>query len=208
MKIIGIEGSSFAGKTTLANNLGHHLDAPIIDEYICYAQPEGFPSFATTKDDLEEQIRYYASLEAKRARDLHEINDSTDIVIVDRTAASLIAFQKTMSNDASGNGFFWNTDSIQDTLLEQKRAGLVINPDIVLLLTAGSQEEHDRRVLERGEIATTTSLNNWNFSEKIRLETKKSLRALGATAIFDCVTMGDSDDIISNAKDLIDWGME
>jgi len=167
MRIIGIEGSSSAGKTTLANTLGSYFDAPIIEEYATYAQPEGFPSFATNENELDEQIQYYVALEAKRARDLRETSKVSDTVIVDRTASSLVAFQKAMSEDVSGAGFVWSADAMRYAVLEQKEAGLVINPDIVLVLSAGSQTEHERRVLERGPIATIPSLNNWAFWRRL-----------------------------------------
>lgn len=208
MKIIGIEGSSFAGKTTLANGLGDHLQAPLIEEYIAYAEPEGFPEFATSRADLEEQIRYYASLEARRARDLRSIADSSDVVVVDRTAASLIAFQRAMSEDVAGKAFFWDADAMQKAILEQKQSGSIIHPDVVLVLTAGSEDEHNRRVLERGAIATITRLNDWDFSERVRLKTKESLCALGATAIFDCLATGESDTIIGEIRGLVNQGLE
>lgn len=202
MRIIGIEGSSFAGKTTLAHNLGQQLNAPVIEEYVSYAQPEGFPNFAVSSNDLERQIQYYASLEAKRAIDLNGIGSSVEFVIVDRTAASLIAFQKTMSKDSSGYDFFWDADTMRKTLFEQSQKGLVIAPDVVVLLSAGSRAEHNRRVLSRGSISTITSLNDWNFSEKIRLETRRSLHALGSMAILERISSDDPDAIIDNINGL------
>jgi thymidylate kinase len=204
MRIIGVEGSSFAGKTTLVSDLSRHLDAPTIEEYASYAQPEGFPSYAATKSELEDQIQYYVSLEAKRARDLLDVDDSAATVIVDRTAASLIAFQKVMSEDISGRGFSWDADSMQKAILRQREAGLVIYPDVTLVLTAGTQEEHERRVLERGLIATIASLNNWDFSEKIKLRTTESLRQLGSLAVIEYLSVASTDSIINDINDLID----
>lgn len=190
MDVIALEGSSFAGKSTISRQLGNDLNAPIIGEYIDYAK-NGFPPFANSRAELDDQIDYYLDLEAQRKRTLASASDST--VIVDRTAASLVAFQKAMLSHETGTRYHWDPEQLQARIKAGVACGAVIVPRLVFVVSAGSKETHDQRVAKRGMV-NLSALNEWTFSESIRSHTLDALDTLFPSAeIVECINDGNPD---------------
>jgi thymidylate kinase len=180
MGILAVEGSSFSGKTTMVNLLGEHFSGRIIGEYYDYAiktSKDGFPPFAKTRDQLDQQIDYFLNLEAERTAEVEE-SSQVKPIIVDRTAASLVAFQRSMQELPEYRENSWDADAMQRRIKTATYLGRVIMPDIVIVLSAGSRQEHERRVGSRGVIESIPTLNQWDFSESIRLNTLDALNAI------------------------------
>lgn len=142
--IVGIEGTSLTGKTTLANRLqARYPDSAIIDCYYEWSacQP-GRPDLEPV--DREAQLaalQYYLDVELERVAVLGELVN-TSLVLVDRTADTLLAH--TAALDAlHGLGIMPDARSMVSS-------ATVIQPDLTLHLVVNATELARRAQIRPG----------------------------------------------------------
>lgn len=96
---IGIEGPSFAGKTTLCEELAQQFPwrYSVISEYVSYAGGETrFPVFPPkTREEAFAAFQFFILIEEQRQKDA--ASKSTDRVIFDRSIFTLAAFEYAVS---------------------------------------------------------------------------------------------------------------
>ena len=98
-KLIGIEGHSFSGKTTLMEDLeaSRSGDLGFIKEHDVYANgSENFPKIPfQTQKQANSDIEYFLELESKRTQDALRmvINPSISSIFMDRTIISVLLLQ-------------------------------------------------------------------------------------------------------------------
>ncbi len=96
MKIIAVEGSVFAGKSTLINQLATRLDAIVIQEYGVYLKgSHAFPAFPPkTRSDAIAADHFFMQVEKLRLDDLRRSMASQvkQFVLIDRTYLTCLAF--------------------------------------------------------------------------------------------------------------------
>lgn len=149
--IVGFEGPSLAGKTTIVEELYNQLrneKYPIfcINEYVKYAKGhENFPPLFPDNDDVARQsAEYFINLECKRYQELQQWldsqnNDLVPIVLVDRLLVTCLA-KKRDANDLVGYKIILNA-------IKKNR---MIIPDITIFLMLNvSRGEYERRLKER-----------------------------------------------------------
>lgn len=86
---VAVDGTCFAGKTTLATALARRLRAAMIPEYAELAPLPPFPP--RDHDDVRAALAYLRDLEIRRSAQTRRAR--TPVVILDRSPLSCIAFQ-------------------------------------------------------------------------------------------------------------------
>lgn len=135
-EIVAFEGSSFSGKSTMCKQTSSLLDVPVIDEFYEYAaraESGGFPPFARNASELDDRIDYFLAIEKERKADVDAL--PTPFALVDRTAATLVAFQRAMSKSPEGLGFHWDAERMTQAIQSAGRAGQIIVPRRVVVLS-------------------------------------------------------------------------
>ena len=96
MQKLALEGTSFAGKTTLAQKLERYnpYRYKMIQEYVVYAGgSEYFPSFPPrNKKEALRNLEFFLNLERLRHSDMEKYRDKSCMIIMDRSVISLLGF--------------------------------------------------------------------------------------------------------------------
>ncbi len=97
MKKITLEGTSFAGKTTLAKEIEAHNPEryKMVKEYSEYAGGSAnFPSFPPkNKEEALRNLEFFLNLERKRHVDMESYKDKSYVMVMDRSVVSLLGFE-------------------------------------------------------------------------------------------------------------------
>ncbi len=93
-----LEGSSFAGKTTIARGIERQEPEVFkaVQEYVFYAGgSEKFPSFPPkNKEEALKNLEFFVNLERKRHEDIQKIQEEKNkIVVMDRSVITLLGFE-------------------------------------------------------------------------------------------------------------------
>lgn len=126
MIIIGFEGLIRSGKTTITKKVSKELNGFLIPEYGIYTDGSSvFPKFpAKSMSDAISSIDFFIKIEEIRLKDIEE--SSSEIIIVDRTYLTCLAFDYAASKYAS-------IDFFNKSLIAWKSAKKIC-PDIVVYL--------------------------------------------------------------------------
>lgn len=128
--IIGLEGVSCTGKTTLARHLADVLDATVVDCYFhCAPTPESMPPPESA--DAEHQliaVVHLLRIEAIRVERAQAALKNGGIVVLDRTVDTILAHAR-----AVGRRHGFDCDRAARRLVEGARA---LVPDLTVLLEA------------------------------------------------------------------------
>lgn len=128
--IIGIEGVSCTGKTTLATRLAEHLNAAVIGCYYhCAPSPASLPTPDMTSSD--QQLRAVAMLtriEARRHQLAQAALTAGNTVILDRTIDTILAHAHAVGRL---HGYDCDAEARQIVL-----DAPILIPDLTILLTA------------------------------------------------------------------------
>ncbi|ROO62891.1 dTMP kinase [Micromonospora sp. Llam0] len=132
--IIGIEGVSCTGKTTLSAQLAQRLHNPLVIPcyYHCAADPSQLPApSATTADEQMAALAAFLDIEARRRRLAIQAHDQGRDVILDRTVDTLLAH-----SHAVGRLRGFDTDAAGRALV---LASSIVVPDLTVLLHAPAE---------------------------------------------------------------------
>lgn len=143
--IIGIEGVSCVGKTTLAAALAVRLDAPLVVPCYYHSAPDPArlppPLTATAAEQLRNLSIFLRIEDLRRARALQAVGTGRD-VILDRTLDTLLAHAH-----AVGRLRGFDCDAAAWEMTREHTAGL---PDLTLLLHADPAVIQHRAALRPG----------------------------------------------------------
>lgn len=161
MKYIGIEGSSYAGKTTTGEDLETrgHLLIPEYDSFGPFPTSDGsLEGLMSVVDDLFLRERARTMMLAKAA--------TTGYVFSDRTPISFVTFEDmkiASAQDASELDVRQRVREYTLTKLEEDiKLGNIVLPDAVAILRLSTHTEFTARVQQRGTTAVV-ELANFNM---------------------------------------------
>lgn len=139
--IVGIEGCSFAGKTTLQNSLKSYDNFRVIDEYGSYTKGSAaFPAYPPKSyQEALDASRFFIDVEKERLKDFEimQLNNKFDFVFLDRTYLTCLAFDYAVRH-------FTHFDTY-NTVVDMWRHTQKIEPDFLLYMNV-SQETIRRRI--------------------------------------------------------------
>lgn len=149
MTYIGIEGSSYVGKTTTINEL-RDRGYPIIPEYDQFGP---FPESDNSFDGLRGVIEHLINLERRRTTLLGSLAISGE-VFSDRTPISFLTFEEMRSFTVSATKQKEIHDRVGDytktRLISEISKGNIILPDGIAVMELSIKENFEYRVKERG----------------------------------------------------------
>ena len=140
--IIGLEGVSCTGKTTLAARLARRLHNPLVIPcyYHCAADPSRLPApSSATADEQMAALRVFLDIEAHRRRLALQAHDQDRDVILDRTVDTLLAHAH-----AVGRLRGFDTDVAGRSLVLDSP---IVVPDLTVLLCAPAEIIEQRAAL-------------------------------------------------------------
>ena len=184
-RIFGLEGNSFAGKTTTSEYLREHFNVPIVREYGPYAYEIGaeFPKFPPESyEEAKKSIDFFVELEKRRSGDAVDLAEHRGVpVVMDRGPFSCIVFERTVRRDLEGvpSAYLYSIEKFQRAYED----GQIILPDGLVVLEPQTDEEFLRRVQERGrvkvgflnELRTLHTMQEWYTTNISKVYPKSSL---------------------------------
>lgn len=152
MKYVAIEGSSYAGKTTVVSEFARK-GYPVIPEYDTFGS---FPPQGETLQECKNAALNFIHRERQRTALLGKIT-SNQFVFSDRSVFSLVAYEDMMIRQVETDAKREQHRAVQlfmiDSLDTEIQKGNIVLPDISLTLRLDSQEAFDARVKQRGVTA-------------------------------------------------------
>ena len=150
--ITTIEGNSFSGKTSLAEELVTSFDAKIVPEYDVYVQGgKNFPAFPPdSMDDACKAIEFFVEVEKRRSGDAIElVEKSGKPVVMDRSPFSCIFFQANVLHQfkETPNAYLYSIERF----LAEARSGNVFIPNSIVYLYP-TIEQFRMRIERRGRV--------------------------------------------------------
>ncbi len=145
-KLIGIEGSSYVGKTTVANQL-FEMGFKVIPEYDTFGPfPESDGSVKGLKSVIDELL--------DRERQRCELIEPHKINFEDRTVVSLITFEEMKILHAHASDSEKVHTEVRDyatrRIIQLSETGQITSPDGIAVLRINDNDEFDNRVKKRG----------------------------------------------------------
>lgn len=171
--IVAMEGPSDSGKSTLLEGLTRHFAAVDPMFFPCYVDEAGgednVPQFATNVAEQMHAIDFYLELEANRHRRLAADGEAAELVLLDRSACTLLAHSYAVER--------LHGVKVYDRCKEKVTTGAeVIIPRIALYLDADVEEREKR--------AEPQDRDKWftddRFNNEIRAFFLKRFPACGA----------------------------
>ena len=174
--IIAIEGHSYTGKTTIIDTLSKNTTVTTLPETDIYAGGiENYPPFPPlTTEMAENNVEFFINLERNRKKDC---DNSTGIVIIDRSFLSVILFQKfirQLPNDWM-NAFEYAKRRYLE-LINQDR---VILPDAIVIVRCASTEEYVSRVSRDISVAELRSTEAYDYFTNEYTRLLKAYKQIG-----------------------------
>lgn len=176
-EIIGIEGSSFTGKTTLCRRIQEVCKCPLVPEYDYFAD-KIFPPFPPNNAQAAiDNIDFFVKMEQQRKSYLDSIQRQFSKVVVDRTFLSICGFQYLVQRFGSGapSVLGYAREKMQEMDSEDR----IIKPHKLFILTI-DRELFDIRLRMRGRVAVDI-LNNFeniaDYAEFVEQSNQENARA-------------------------------
>jgi deoxyadenosine/deoxycytidine kinase len=152
IKLSTIEGSCFAGKTTLLEELKSKYGVKIVEEYDTYANGGlDFPTYPqTTIEDIKVAIDFFIGIDRQRSEKAIELSMKYDKpILMDRSPLSCIIFQKLAYEYDSKNSvdaFAYTVDRFR----EEVEAERITFPSVLVYLEPDSLATFYQRIASRG----------------------------------------------------------
>lgn len=193
--IIGFEGHSFTGKTTIVQTLGEQPGVSAISETDKYAGgTNNYPPFPAVNDQMAiTNVNFFAGLEQQRKLDA---DLAEGIVVVDRTFLSVALFQKFI-RDLRKPGWADSVDYAKDLyhgLIDEDK---VIIPDAMCVVTCDSDEEYQSRTNREVSVEELREVAAYRFFTEEYTRLLEDYRALGRLSIV-VNKNGDSPEALGN----------
>ena len=162
MEKLTLEGTSFAGKTTLSKELEKHNPNryKMIEEYVAYAKgAENFPSYPPkNKEEALRNFEFFLNLERQRHVDIKKHEDKPYVMVMDRSIISLLGFEYAQKYLAGLDVFC----EVKDML--EKEPDLA--PDFIIYLHANDLNIKKR--LQESQRKVGDLFVDPNFNQQIR----------------------------------------
>ena len=164
-KIIVVDGSSNAGKTTLCNMYSEKLEnvyiVPGASKFVkerSEEYPNGVPKIPKTKEEEIENQKFFFDLEFKRLKLANEMMRKGKNVIMDRNFLEILAVAYSLEKEEKYNGIYDNACKLYDLYQkEAKKQGLRL-PDKYIILFA-EQTTLEARNQTRNNILSSEWMN-------------------------------------------------
>lgn len=195
LSISAIEGNSFSGKTTLANELEKGYGFSLIQEPGAYVN--GFPNFPPDSyTEAKNAIDVLVNVEKRRSIDAINLSEGSECVVMDRSLWTYPAFQYVVMKRMPDipNSYLYSLDVLQKHIENEE----IIAPGAIVNLIPKNQAELERRVGERGRVEIEF-LNNW--------ETTKMMEKLFGVVI-NCVYTKNNGKTFITSNNIKELAME
>lgn len=153
LKIAGLEGTCYSGKTTVLNILSKG-NIPIINEHFCFEDknnPDPRRLFPTVNfESAKDSIKFFIDLDKKRTEQVFRLAEKGhDTILMERSALSPIVFQLLVPefNPLVPDIFIWSIEEFYKAI----ERGDALMPQSMAFIQPENEQEFIRRVKVRGE---------------------------------------------------------
>ncbi len=177
MQVNSLEGHSFSGKTTMATTLATDPSVELICGYTFYSSKLGVDPLPGPPNSLAEAklcFDYFLELEYHRSQDSVNAARLGRIVLQDKSAISLYAYQRTRSAYDSQSIEVTVPDYALERVHEAIIRGDVILPSTVGIMACATEQVYEARKDRRGPVRQNNIFNNWRFSQLLTRATFES----------------------------------
>jgi len=180
--IIGFEGHSYTGKTTLVEAIASTRGVTVIPEADVYAGGiDNYPPFPHESVDMAiENVNYFVKLEESRRQDA---DAATGTVVVDRTFISVALFQKFI-RELNRPGWESALDYAREVYHDRINQAKVILPDAMVVVLCANEQEYASRLSREISIDELRSVEAYRFFTKEYSRLLRGYDDLGRLAVI------------------------
>lgn len=171
-RIIVVDGTSNAGKTTLCDNLVHNMEnIVVVPGASSYARihNERYPNIPLIPKSAEEEMlnqSFFFKLELDRLIEANRLAKSNNDVFMDRGILEILSVAYSFESINNWNGIYSNAEKLYDRFIAIIKEQNIRLPDLYLWLQASPEEVIKRNTIRQMERGQKLSENDW-VNEKL-----------------------------------------
>lgn len=172
-RIIVIDGTSNAGKTTLCNNLAQNMeDVVVIPGASQFAKkhPGKYPKIPpiprTLKEEKENQM-FFFELEFDRLREANNLAKGNKTVVMDRSVLEILSVAYSFNDINIWSGIYDNAEELYNKFVQEVKEQKINFPDKHIWLQAEHKEIVKRNRIRQIELGQELSQEDWISKELI-----------------------------------------
>lgn len=173
-RIIVVDGTSNAGKTTLCDNLYKNMQKiKIIPGASAFARQHGekypsIPPIPKCIDEEKENQKFFFNLELDRLIEAAEISKNDVDVFMDRSVLEIISVAYSFESINQWRGIYRNSQILYEKFISIMNERGLKSPDTYLWLQASPEEVIRRNLIRRQKRGQSLSENEWIDSSLIK----------------------------------------
>lgn len=172
-RIIVIDGTSNAGKTTLCNNLAQNMEDIIVipgASQFAKKHPEKYPKIPpipkTLKEEKENQI-FFFELEYDRLKEANNLSKGNKTVVMDRSVLEILSVAYSFNDINIWSGIYDNAEELYNKFVQKVQEQEINFPDKHIWLQAEHKEIVKRNRIRQIELGQELSQKDWISKELI-----------------------------------------
>lgn len=172
-RIIVIDGTSNAGKTTLCNNLAQNMEDIIVipgASQFAKKHPEKYPKIPpipkTLKEEKENQI-FFFELEYDRLKEANNLSKGNKTVVMDRSVLEILSVAYSFNDINIWSGIYDNAEELYNKFVQKVQEQEINFPDKHIWLQAEHKEIVKRNRIRQIELGQELSQEDWISKELI-----------------------------------------
>ena len=172
-RIIVIDGTSNAGKTTLCENIERNIKNVVIvpgASLFVKMHKEKYPSIPAIPKDIQEEKenqKFFFGLELDRLIEANRLAKQDVDVFMDRGVLEVLSVAYSFESIKQWNGIYENAEKLYKRFIKIVNDKEIQLPDTHILLQASVEEVKRRNMLRQIERGQKLSENNWVEDELI-----------------------------------------
>ena len=172
-RIIVIDGTSNAGKTTLCNNLAQNMEDIIVipgASQFAKKHPEKYPKIPpipkTLKEEKENQM-FFFELEYDRLKEANNLSKGNKTVVMDRSVLEILSVAYSFNDINIWSGIYDNAEELYNKFVQKVQEQKINFPDKHIWLQAEHKEIVKRNRIRQIELGQELSQEDWISKELI-----------------------------------------
>lgn len=172
-RIIVIDGTSNAGKTTLCNNLAQNMEDIIVipgASQFAKKHPKKYPKIPpipkTLKEEKENQI-FFFELEYDRLKEANNLSKGNKTVVMDRSVLEILSVAYSFNDINIWSGIYDNAEELYNKFVQKVQEQEINFPDKHIWLQAEHKEIVKRNRIRQIELGQELSQEDWISKELI-----------------------------------------
>lgn len=172
-RIIVIDGTSNAGKTTLCNNLAQNMEDIIVipgASQFAKKHPKKYPKIPpipkTLKEEKENQI-FFFELEYDRLKEANNLSKGNKTVVMDRSVLEILSVAYSFNDINIWSGIYDNAEELYNKFVQKVQEQKINFPDKHIWLQAEHKEIVKRNRIRQIELGQELSQEDWISKELI-----------------------------------------